>query len=177
MLDVLLDAVLDSLKTLPFLFGAFLLMEAAEKHYGKHMDTILKKSKWGGPLAGSILGCIPQCGFSVIASNLYAGGLITLGTLLSVYLSTSDEAIILLLADSSRGNDILKLMEIKMGRILKFNSDKSNEFIAQTLEQIAKINDKLEHIVDYTIDWFTMLKEKYGKAYPRHTVIRNFDTI
>lgn len=64
-----------------------------------------------------------------------------------------------------------------MGRILKFNSDKSNEFIAQTLEQIAKINDKLEHIVDYTIDWFTMLKEKYGKAYPRHTVIRNFDTI
>ena len=104
MLDVLLDAVLDSLKTLPFLFGAFLLMEAAEKHYGKHMDTILKKSKWGGPLAGSILGCIPQCGFSVIASNLYAGGLITLGTLLSVYLSTSDEAIILLLADSSRGS-------------------------------------------------------------------------
>lgn len=74
-------------------------------------------------------------------------------------------------------DDILKLMEIKMGRILKFNSDKSNEFIAQTLEQIAKINDKLEHIVDYTIDWFTMLKEKYGKAYPRHTVIRNFDTI
>ena len=97
MLDVLLDAVLDSLKTLPFLFGAFLLMEAAEKHYGKHMDTILKKSKWGGPLAGSILGCIPQCGFSVIASNLYAGGLI-----------------ILLLADSSRGSDILKLMVTKV---------------------------------------------------------------
>ena len=83
MLDVLLDAVLDSLKTLPFLFGAFLLMEAAEKHYGKHMDTILKKSKWGGPLAGSILGCIPQCGFSVIASNLYAGGLSTLRTVLT----------------------------------------------------------------------------------------------
>ena len=64
-----------------------------------------------------------------------------------------------------------------MGRILKFNSDKSNEFIAQTLEQIAKINDKLEHIVDYTIDWFTMLKEKYGKAFPRRTELRNFDTI
>lgn len=114
MFDVLLDAILDSLKTLPFLFGAFLLMEAAEKHYGKHMDAILKKSKWGGPLAGSLLGCIPQCGFSVIASNLYAGGLITLGTLLAVYLSTSDEAIILLLADSSRGSDILKLMLTKV---------------------------------------------------------------
>lgn len=74
-------------------------------------------------------------------------------------------------------DDILRLMEIKMGRILKFNSDKSNEFIAQTREQIAKINDKLEHIVDYTIDWFNMLKERYGKDYPRRTEIRNFDTI
>ena len=73
--------------------------------------------------------------------------------------------------------DILKLMEIKMGRILKFNTDKCNDFIAQTLQQIAKLNDHLAHIVDYTIDWFRMLKEKYGKAYPRRTEIRNFDTI
>lgn len=73
--------------------------------------------------------------------------------------------------------DILKLMEIKMGRILKFNADKCNDFIAQTLQQIAKLNDHLAHIVDYTIDWFRMLKEKYGKAYPRRTEIRNFDTI
>ena len=73
--------------------------------------------------------------------------------------------------------DILRLMEIKMGRILKFNSDKCDDFIAQTLGQIAKLNDHLEHIVDYTIDWFTMLKEKYGKNYPRRTLIRNFDTI
>ena len=73
--------------------------------------------------------------------------------------------------------DILKLMEIKMGRILKFNADKCNDFIAQTLQQIAKLNDHLAHIVDYTIDWFRMLKEKYGKDYPRRTEIRNFDTI
>ena len=73
--------------------------------------------------------------------------------------------------------DILKLMEIKMGRILKFNADKCNDFIAQTLQQIAKLNDHLTHIVDYTIDWFRMLKEKYGKDYPRRTEIRNFDTI
>lgn len=74
-------------------------------------------------------------------------------------------------------DDILRLMEIKMGRILKFNADKSNEFIVQTLAEIAKINDRLEHIVDYTIEWFSMLKEKYGKKYPRRTLIRNFDTI
>ena len=73
--------------------------------------------------------------------------------------------------------DILKLMEIKMGRILKFNTDKCNATIAQYKEDIAKINDHLAHIVDYTADWFMMLKEKYGKNYPRMTEVRNFDTI
>jgi Type IIA topoisomerase (DNA gyrase/topo II, topoisomerase IV), A subunit len=73
--------------------------------------------------------------------------------------------------------DILRLMEIKMGRILKFNSDKSNEFIAQIVEDIKVIDRHLDTIVDYTISWFSMLKEKYGKAYPRMTEIRSFDTI
>lgn len=73
--------------------------------------------------------------------------------------------------------DILRLMEIKMGRILKFNSDKSNELIAQILEDIKGIDLHLNAIVDYTIDWFAKLKEKYGKAYPRMTEIRSFDTI
>ena len=74
-------------------------------------------------------------------------------------------------------DDILKLMEIKMGRILKFNSDKSNAIIAQIKEEIERINHHLDNIVDYTIDWFTMLKEKYGKSHPRLTEVRNFDTI
>ncbi len=73
--------------------------------------------------------------------------------------------------------DILKLMEIKMGRILKFNTDKCNATIAQYREDIAKIDDHLAHIVDYTVDWFMMLKEKYGKNYPRMTEVRSFDTI
>ena len=59
--------------------------------------------------------------------------------------------------------DILKLMEIKMGRIPKFNTDKCNATIAQYKEEIAKIDDHLAHIVDYTVDWFMMLKEKYGE--------------
>lgn len=73
--------------------------------------------------------------------------------------------------------DILRLMEIKMGRILKFNSDKSNEQIAQFKEEIERINHHLANIVTYTIDWFTMLKNKYGKNYPRMTEVRGFDTI
>jgi topoisomerase-4 subunit A len=68
-------------------------------------------------------------------------------------------------------------MEIKMGRILKFNTDKSNAIIAQYKEDIAKIDYHLAHIVEYTIDWFVMLKEKYGQSYPRLTEVRNFDTI
>jgi len=73
--------------------------------------------------------------------------------------------------------DILKLMEIKMGRILKFNSDKAEELIARYKEEIEEIKHNIENIVDYTISWFVMLKEKYGKNYPRKTEIRSFDTI
>lgn len=73
--------------------------------------------------------------------------------------------------------DILKLMEIKMGRILKFNSDKAEENIARMKEEIEEINHHLANIVEYTTNWFAMLKEKYGKNFPRHTELRNFDTI
>lgn len=74
-------------------------------------------------------------------------------------------------------DDILRLMEIKMGRILKFNSKKADELIASYNEKIAAIKDDLNHIVDYTIKWYEGLKSKYGAAYPRHTVIRRFDNI
>lgn len=73
--------------------------------------------------------------------------------------------------------DILHLMEIKMGRILKFNSDKAEEAIARMNEDIAEINKHLANIVEYTIQWYQMLKEKYGKNFPRRTELRNFDTI
>lgn len=73
--------------------------------------------------------------------------------------------------------DILKLMEIKMGRILKFNSDKAEELIAKYKEEIEEIDHNLNNIVDFTISWFAMLKDKYGKNYPRMTEIRSFDTI
>ncbi|MDL2212830.1 DNA gyrase/topoisomerase IV subunit A [Bacteroides sp. OttesenSCG-928-E20] len=73
--------------------------------------------------------------------------------------------------------DILKLMEIKMGRILKFNTDKAEEAIARMKKEIAQIENHLANIVKYTINWFNSLKEKYGKDFPRRTELRNFDTI
>jgi topoisomerase-4 subunit A len=74
-------------------------------------------------------------------------------------------------------DDLLRLMEIRMGRILKFNKDKADDLIASYKSQIEEINFHVEHIIEYTIDWFAQLKEKYGKEYPRKTEIRNFDTI
>ncbi len=74
-------------------------------------------------------------------------------------------------------DDILKLMEIKMARILKFNSDKAEELIARMKADIEEIDRHLANILEYTVDWFRMLKEKYGKNFPRRTELRNFDTI
>lgn len=73
--------------------------------------------------------------------------------------------------------DILRLMEIKMARILKFNSEKAEELIARMHADVEETDRHLAHIVDYTVDWFRMLQQKYGKQFPRHTELRNFDTI
>lgn len=96
-LDIFMEALLDSLKLLPFLFLAYLLMEATEHHASGTMESSLRKMGKTGPLVGALLGCVPQCGFSASASNLYAAGLITRGTLLAVFLSTSDEALPLMI--------------------------------------------------------------------------------
>lgn len=74
-------------------------------------------------------------------------------------------------------DDILKLMEIRMARILKFNSDKANDHLLSIEEEIAKVIDNIEHIVDYTVDWFKRLKTKYGKGRERRTEIRSFENI
>lgn len=74
-------------------------------------------------------------------------------------------------------DDIIKLLEIKMRRILRFNADEADRRIANYLDRIQHINDRIEHLTQYTIEWFERLKEKYGHAYPRRTQLRNFDTI
>ena len=98
--EVVLHGLLDSLKVLPFLFLTYLLMEWLEHKSGERTEHFIKKAGKYGPLAGSALGLIPQCGISTMASNLYAARVITLGTLVSVFLSTSDEMLILLVTES-----------------------------------------------------------------------------
>lgn len=114
MLDILLDAVIDSVKLLPFLFITYLIMEYIEhKTSNKAKETIKKSGKWG-PLVGSILGIVPQRGFSVSATNLYATRVITLGTLIAVYLSTSDEMLPIFISEAVLPIIILKILGIKL---------------------------------------------------------------
>ena len=88
-IDVLADALADCLKMLPFLFTAFLLIEGLEHYSTKLTRKALEDVDKAGPVVGALVGCVPQCGFSVMASNLYAGGIISVGTLLSLCLKRS----------------------------------------------------------------------------------------
>ena len=112
--SVFLDTVSDSVGMLPVLFATFLILELLENYSGPFISRILPKINKAGPAAGALFGCIPQCGFSIMASNLYSGGFITIGTLLAVFLSTSDEALLILLANPGRGKDIFFLLASKL---------------------------------------------------------------
>ena len=106
-------AVSDSLKMFPFLLLAFLVVESLEHQSSAWMQKAVSRGDTVGPVIGALLGCITQCGFSVVAANLYSGGVVSLGTLLAVFLSTSDEAVLILMGNPGSGGDILKLIICK----------------------------------------------------------------
>ena len=114
MIDVIKDTLFDSIKLLPFLFLAYLLMEYLEHKTGNKSKDIVKKSGKLGPLFGGIIGIFPQCGFSAAAANLYAGKIISMGTLIAVFLSTSDEMLPILISEAAPVSLILKVLAIKM---------------------------------------------------------------
>ena len=113
MLDVILDTTIDALKILPFLFLAYVAMEYMEHKMSQKTKDLIQKSGKVGPLYGGLLGILPQCGFSVAASNLYVGRIITLGTLISVYLSTSDEMLPILISEQVPIWTIIKILLLK----------------------------------------------------------------
>ncbi len=114
MKEVILDTLLDTIKLIPFLFIAFLLIELMEHKLSNKNKKIITKSKKYGPVLGSLLGALPQCGFSVMATNLYVTRIITLGTLISIYLSTSDEMLPILISEKAPINLIIKIILIKI---------------------------------------------------------------
>lgn len=99
LIDILLDAGKDTLSLVPFLLVTYLALETLEHVAGNRVNGAIKRAGAAGPVVGSLLGMVPQCGFSAMAATLYAGRVVTLGTLVAVFLSTSDEMLPLLLAE------------------------------------------------------------------------------
>ena len=114
MLEILEHTIEDSIKLIPFLFLTYLLMEYIEHKTKEKTKETIKKSGKFGPFIGALLGIVPQCGFSVSATNLYAARVITLGTLIAVYLSTSDEMLPIFLSEGVAIDVIIKILVIKL---------------------------------------------------------------
>ena len=123
--DVLQDAVLDTLYLIPFLLVTYLLMEWLEHHMGEKSQRAIQRAGAAGPAIGAILGAIPQCGFSAAASTLYAGRVVTLGTLFAVYLSTSDEMLPIFIAEQVPLTTLFAVLgsKIVIGMVFGFAMD------------------------------------------------------
>ncbi len=131
MMDILLDTVIDSVKLIPFLFLTYLVMEALEHSTGKKVQGVIRNAGKVGPLWGGLLGIVPQCGFSAAAASLYAGRVITVGTLVAIFLSTSDEMLPILLSESVSFGTIGRILATKV--VIAIISGFVVEFIYVTL--------------------------------------------
>ena len=148
-LEVLQDTAIDTIKLLPFLFITYLIMEYIEHKTSNKVKDVIKKSGKFGPLLGAIVGVFPQCGFSVSATNLYAGRVITLGTLISVYLATSDEMLPILLTEAVPAGTIFTILGIKLvlGMVAGFIID----FVIGMFrkEKVEEQEEKIEEICEH----------------------------
>lgn len=143
--EVALDALIDSVKLLPFLFVTYLAMEYLEHKTSDKSNQLVERSGKFGPLYGSLLGVVPQCGFSAAATNLYAGRVITLGTLIAIYLSTSDEMLPILISEKVSILLILKILFVKVviGMVAGFAID----FVHQKFLRFTHMKDP-HHLPD-----------------------------
>ena len=180
LIDSVKDATIDTLKLIPFLFITYLIMEALER---KTSDASAKKlTDVGrfGPILGGIIGIIPQCGFSAAASSLYAGGLISIGTLISVFLSTSDEMLPLFISEHLALPTILKIL-LSFTRFKYKTRQRISELCEEEhgddTEDKGVFIDALRHTIHITIFIYiisiilTLLVESLGSD-----VIRSFLT-
>lgn len=112
-MDALVDALFETLSLFPYLYLTYLLMEYLEYRMNRRSSIYIRKAKQYGPIVGGLLGLVPQCGFSIASANLYATGLITLGTMMAVFLSTSDEMVPLLISGGIGAGLITQILVIK----------------------------------------------------------------
>lgn len=145
--DILLDAFIDTLRLVPFLFVTYLVIEAIEHKASGKTEELIKKAGVAGPLIGALVGIFPQCGFSAAASTLYAGRIITLGTLIAVYLATSDEMLPILLAEQADIAIIGAIMVSKLviGVIMGFVIDALYRIVRHGKRDKIDIHHMCEH--------------------------------
>ena len=143
MIDVLLDGLIDTLKLLPYLLVTFIILEFIEHKLSKKNQKILTKNQKIGPLVGSVLGALPQCGFSTMAANLFSARVITMGTLIAVFLSTSDEMLPIMLSEKTNIKLVLGIIGFKVvaGIIIGFIID----LIYRKKEKTEEIHELCEH--------------------------------
>ena len=114
MSDSIIDAFIDTIKIIPYLFVAFLILEFLEHKLSHKNEAFLRKNKKYGPIIGGILGGLPQCGFSTMASSLFSSKVITMGTVVAVFLSTSDEMLPIMVSESVSITSILTIIGFKV---------------------------------------------------------------
>ncbi len=133
MIDSLIDACLDTLHLIPFLLITFLVLEFIEHKSKKKTKTKLTKSKRFGPIVGSLLGALPQCGFSAVAANLFSSRVITMGTIVAIFLSTSDEMLPMMISEHKAVKELALILIFKVivgmiiGLIVDLIIDKNEE--------------------------------------------------
>lgn len=144
MKHILLDTLFESLNLLPFLLITFLIIEFIEHKASKKSIKMLTKTKKYGPIIGGILGATPQCGLGVMATNLYATNIITIGTLIAIYLSTSDEMLPVLISEGMPFSKILIILLIKIvigiacGFIIDFIFRKKNKHTKIDVQELCE---------------------------------------
>ena len=144
--DILVDAFIDTVRLLPFLFLTYWAMETLEHAAGERAEEAVKRAGAAGPVVGALLGAFPQCGFSAAASTFYAGRVITLGTLFAVFLATSDEMLPIFIAEQVAPALLFQILGIKVviGMLMGFVVDAVMR-IAQRLQQTdLRIHDLCE---------------------------------
>lgn len=152
MIDAILDTIIDSIKLLPFLLITYIIMEYIEHKTKEKTKNIIKKSGKFGPFFGGILGIFPQCGFSAAAANLYAGRVITLGTLIAIFLSTSDEMLPVLITEAAPINTIFQILAIKLaiGIVAGFVIDFTSQIInKKQKENKEEVEEEIGHICEH----------------------------
>jgi len=147
MWDAILDSLIDTVKLIPFLLITYIIMEFIEHKTSHKTKDAIKKSGHFGPLIGGILGVVPQCGFSAAASSLYSARIITLGTLIAVFLSTSDEMLPILISEAVDVRIILSILGIKLliAVVVGFIIDLFFRKRFETSEDEPEIKDLCEH--------------------------------